>query len=292
METHECYRFLCDEEELRWFYRFGVPPLAQNECYFLSTSCRNKELSEEEREYYQCGRSEMWARQIVSEDDFERIVLAVRRLEARKSAYLTKSGVPYPDKSLVLYWNICPVDAYKAMLDQIQYLLQCQTSLTDAALKHSAGGVEQAFRNIRHCHTTGQSIFARSFGRREWLDIDMDCADYKTDSGLEAAAAIRNYLSGAIGRGHFMLIETAGGIHWLLRREGLSDFARRIKSDPVRAIVDSMTATLKSHGVAFKEIIRNDNEMVALPGTVMYGRHLVTVLNKEDFDGEPRLHKD
>jgi hypothetical protein len=32
--------------------------------------------------------------------------------------------------------------------------------------------------------------------------------------------------------------------------------------------------------------------MVALPGTIMYGRHLVTVLNKEDFDDGLRLHRD
>ena len=56
------HKFIHNEEELRWYHRNVLPRLGLYETYFLSLSARNKQLSKEEREYLQLGRTEMLER--------------------------------------------------------------------------------------------------------------------------------------------------------------------------------------------------------------------------------------
>jgi|GEM_PF-860898 len=118
----ETYKFMHSQEELRWWWDYGVPPLKPNEIYFLSLSCRNKSLTEEERQYYQCGRSEMFAKQQIRHDTWEDFLKHVKRFEVRRDAYLTKSGVPFPQKSLVVYWNLTPIDVEIFVVDNFLFV--------------------------------------------------------------------------------------------------------------------------------------------------------------------------
>jgi hypothetical protein len=287
----ECYRFLADEEELRWFWTYCVPRLNPRECYFMSCSARNKKLSEEEREYYRVGRSEMWAKQIVAEDDYSRFLKGIRRCEANRLAYLTKGGMPYPDKVLVLYFNVVPTDAYWAMKLQIEYLLDLQMQLTDSALKGSEKALEETWRNVRHSHTTGQSVFARSYGEDTWLDIDMDCKNWiKSVDGWRSLDEIKTTMTADLGLGNYAQIWTAGGWHWLIRMTALRDMGRKIKADPVKRLIQTMEDGLVKYGFKPDEIVSNKNKMIPLPGTLQYGDHLVQVMNKDDFTEDMRLH--
>jgi hypothetical protein len=294
MLEHLTYEFLKDIDELKWFWTYAMRPLKPNEVYFISTSARNKRLDETERECFEVGRSEMWHKEIIAEDDFSRFLRGIRRCEANKLAYLTKSGIPYPDKVLVLYANIAPIDAYSAMTKQIDNLINTQRELTDSVLKNSQQGIAQAYRNIRHSHTTGQSVFARSYGDNDWADIDSDIEGWDNTAGLEAIETIKNILYTEIGKGNFIQVQTAGGFHWLIRKSKLSDVGRKYKADPIAAIIRSMTAACvlrgKETGIVINEIIRNKNEMIPLPGTVQYGSHTVQVLNRQDFSADLRLH--
>lgn len=193
------YKFLKDANELKWFWAYAMRPLKPNEVYFISTSARNKRLDEAEREYFQVGRSEMWHKEIITEDDFSRFLRGIRRCEANKLAYLTKGGMPYPDKVLVLYTNIAPINAYSAMTKQIDNLINTQRELVDSVLKNSQQGIDQAYHNIRHSHTTGQSVFARSFSDSDWVDIDSDIEGWDNAAGLEAIEAVKNLLYAEIG---------------------------------------------------------------------------------------------
>jgi hypothetical protein len=288
----ECqtYEFLKDLDELKWFWTYAMRPLKPNEVYFISTSARNKRLNEAEREYFQVGRSEMWHKEIIIDDDFSRFLRGIRRCESNKLSYLTKAGVPYPDRVLVLYANIAPTDAYSAMTKQIDSLITVQRELVDSMLKNSQQGIAQSYRNIRRSHTTGQSIFARSFAESDWVDIDSDIENYGTVEG-QAIQGVKNFLYEEIGKGNFMQIQTVGGFHWLIRKSKLSDVGRKYKKDAIGVITSFMHSVFKSGGIVVNEIIKNKNEMIPLPGTIQYGCHVVTVLNKEDFTEDKRLHE-
>jgi hypothetical protein len=291
MPDRPVYEFLKDIDELKWFWTYAMRPLKPNEAYFISTSARNKRLSEEEREYFQVGRSEMFHKEIIAEDDYPRFLRGIRRCETNKFAYLTRAGMPYPDNVLVLYANIAPTDAYSAMTKQIDNLIAIQRELVDSVLKNSQQGIAQSYRNIRHSHTTGQSIFARSFSDSDWADIDSDIDNYETGEGREAIQSVKAFLYDEIGRGNFIQVRTAGGFHWLVRKSKLSNVGRKHKTDPVAAIISSMASIFGLHGIVINEIVKNRNEMIPLPGTVQYGFHVVSVANKEDFTEEHRLHE-
>jgi hypothetical protein len=287
----ETYHFLKDEDELRWFYSYCVPPLKPNECYFASNSARNKVFTEAEKQTFMCGRSEMWLKTVITEDSYLSVRKGIRRLECNKEAYLTKSGLSYPAKCLVLYWNIVPTDAYKAMKDQLINLVRIQQEMTDSIIKGSKEALESSWKNVRHSHTTGQSVFARSFGTAEWVDIDMDCLDWKrTTAGWECLDAIKMKLTEILGRANYVQIQTAGGWHWLLRVRALKEAGRALKEDPIKRIITEMGSELESYNFHPKEIVRNSNEMIPLPGTLQYGSHVVQVYNKEDFTEADRLH--
>ena len=60
--------------ELKYFFDEVLKPLGPTEVFFLSLSARNKYLSEEKRDYYHLGRSEMFAKSIVREYSWERFL--------------------------------------------------------------------------------------------------------------------------------------------------------------------------------------------------------------------------
>jgi hypothetical protein len=283
----ETYKFLQDEEELKWFWQYAMPPLKQHEAYFISTSARNKQLDEQEREIYQVGRSEMWHKEIIPESDYNRFIKGIRRCECNKYAYLTKANLPYPDKVLVLYINIVPTNAYRAMQEQLKYLIDIQQQLTDAVVKNSEGGIEACYKNIRHCHTTGQSVFARCFSDTYWVDIDCDCESTPLDIGIIKEKLFNQ----GFAKGDFIIVDTAGGTHWMFTSTSLKGYGKRIKNDPIKMVVNIIESVLRWQGYDPKEVVRNKNEMIPLPGTLQYGDYLVRVINKQDFDESMKLQE-
>jgi hypothetical protein len=282
----DTYKFLRDLEELKFWWMYGMYPLRENEVYYISASARNKTLSEKEREFYQCGRSEMFNHQVVPEDNFSDFIKAVRRIESNKDAYITKSGKHYPDKCLVIYANICPTDSYFALKEQIKYLNELQTSLVDAYVKNSKEGKDAIYQNIRHCHTTGQSVFARSFSDSVWVDIDCDLNEKCDLSTIkEALKEVKKDAK------KIMVIETKGGFHFLVEKSQLRELGKKLKTDPIIYITGTIVEILHQNKVSMKEVIRNKNNMIPLPGTLQYGDFVVNVINKEDFTEADRFHR-
>jgi hypothetical protein len=272
----DTYDFLADEEELKWFWEYGIPPLKREEIYFVSLSCRNKTLTEDERKTFMCGRSEMFAKQQIRHDNWISFLQHIKRFEVRKDAYLTKANLEYPQKSLVVYWNLSPINAYKAMKDQMNYLNEVITSLTDSALKNSQGGIDEAFYKVRKSFDTCQSLFARNFGNKIWVDFDIDSDITNTDY-----RKIRDLFQ-TVGDGKIsntMFVRTGGGLHCLFRKEKLHQNPDGICKELLKIIPDA------------KEIVRNTNEMIPLPGTWQYEDHLVKIVNKSDFTEEDKLHE-
>jgi hypothetical protein len=280
----EVYRFLADENELRWAWKFIIAPLNPREAHFISLSARNKQLDEEERRHYQVGRSEMFAKQVVADDAYETYVKHIRRCEANKQAFLTKSSMPYPDKVLVMYMTLPKVDCYRAMDDQMTHLMGLKNALLDSALKGSAEAINESYKAIRHTHSIGQSIFARCWGHNEWIDIDVDAPLLGSDElhAVNFMTAALPLITEIVGVGNVAVVHTAGGEHWLIRK-------RCIKQNPT-TFITVLEETLKYQGYEYKEVVRNTNLMIPHPGTVQYGTHIVRVLNKSDFTEEHVLH--
>jgi hypothetical protein len=268
------YKFIFDEDEMKFFWNYGILPLKRNEIYFVSLSARNKQLDEEERKYYQVGRSEMFAKQQIRHDTWNEFLKHIKRFEVREDAYLTKAGIPYPAKVLVCYWNTCAVDAYKAMKDQMNYLTEILSSLADSAIKNSQGGIDEAFYKVRKSFDTCQSLFARNFGTKFWMDFDVDGILTDTDC-FNIRDTIFNLT--ACNTGDIMIVKTAGGAHFLVKKSV-------IHLNPLH-ICDAIFARVNA-----KEVIHNKNEMIPLPGSLMYGHHVVKILNKEDFTNITPFH--
>lgn len=276
------YKYVFDEDEVRWFYEHGLPRLKPNEVYFLSCAARNKPLDDADREYYHIGRSEMFNKVVVHTDDYESFRRAIAKLECNEEAYRTKNGMRFPDSSLVLYVNITPTDAYRAMCEHMDELINVQRELTDSVLKKSEKGIESAYKNIRRSHSIGQSIFARCWGEDTWMDMDIDIEHPDMKSLGEAISAI---VEDVIGRENFIMVHTAGGFHILLRKVSLRDIGVKFKTDPFNVIKNLIVDDIKVNRfhAEVKEIVKNENRMIPLPGTCQYGKHLVTIINKHHF---------
>ena len=71
-----------------------LAPLNMDEVYFISLSARNKYLTQEERDEYSLGRTEMFAREIITKNtDFE---FAFRKLTGHLYARRTNNGKEIP----------------------------------------------------------------------------------------------------------------------------------------------------------------------------------------------------
>lgn len=97
------YKLLLDENELKTFFDIAIPELELFQVYFLSLSARNKYLDAEERELYNLGRTEMFARKIIRERSFDKLVSTLKKFESREGSYLTKNGSNMPEKVMVVY---------------------------------------------------------------------------------------------------------------------------------------------------------------------------------------------
>lgn len=269
----DIYEIVGDVDEIKFYWNYGLPPLKRNEIFFVSMSSRNKKLSEEERLYYKVSRSEMFAKQQIRHDSFKDFLKHLYRFEVNKNAYFTKNHMHYPAKTLVCYINICPIDAYKAMKDQITYLSEVLNGLTDSALKVSINGINDSFYKIRKSFDTCQSLFARNFGEKYWIDFDIDGQLDEQDYNNVKHCF---YLNTAAKPGDLMMIKTGGGLHCFLKKTVLN-------MNP-SLLISALYGCIENSKVT--EIIHNKNEMCALPGTYMYGtekENIVRIINKEDF---------
>jgi len=266
----EYIKVIADEAELKWWYKYVVPSLKPNEIYFVSMSLRKKRLDPEQRKIL--PHNEMWNKTQIRHQGWESFVKHIRRMEVRVDSYFPHEAESFINSALVCYWNICPIDCYAAMKDQMNHLTEIMTTLTDSALKNSQGGIEQAYYKVRKSFDTCQSLFARNFGEKAWIDFDIDI-DGAFD--IHIYRCLREYFHSLFGLGNVIFVKTVGGIHCLIRKE-VYKMNPAIVIDGVKKIVSNL-----------KEVVKNDNNMCPLPGTFQYGIPVI-VLNKEDITQEMR----
>ena len=119
----------------------------------------------------------------------------------------------------------------------------------------------------------------------KWLSTKTDRPDKYYNLMLEK-------LNNRFGKGHYIIVDTSGGYHILVRtgrdviKANPHDFCKEVEAIYKQGVADGNPEYLNENGTCKFEAIVNDSQIpgIPLPGTFQYGRP-VTVLNKEDFDG-------
>jgi len=280
----EFYKYIYDENEIKWFYDYCIPKLKQDEVFFFSLSARNKALNEKERELYQIGRNEMFNKMIIRHDSFEMLLRNLYRSETNKKAFLTNANFPFPDKCLTLYWNINPTNVRRVIFEEQKLIMELQEELINSALKGNSSSIDSAFYKIRKLYDMTLSLYQTNTGTYYWLDFDID-AEKKLIK--EQYGNIHTFMAEKVGIENFVFIDTKNGMHILVRKKCLrfnpDEICKNIKTILYGENVDSIT--IKG------EIMRNKNEMIPLPGTLQ-GMYEVKVLNKNDFTNPASIKTD
>ncbi len=237
-----------DELELEKFHKL-LPPLEADEVYFLSLSARNKYLNEEERAFYDLGRSEMFARKLVKDSTFEKYLRAIRSYEIQ-SGWEGRGGKILPDKCLIVYANINTCSGKKA--------LQEFYSKSNEILFNLANNPE-AYEKLRYLDTDLLNCYQRATGTSKWIDVDFDAPDrdFLLRQVFEFLTELR------INKVEFKVIETRSGYHVLLNRDTLKYNYTRI--------VSQLDAEAKFVYKDKAEVTRNSNSMVPAAGCLQGG---------------------
>ena len=294
MEENEFYKLVEDEKEMQWFFDHCIEPPLAHETYMICLSARSKKLDKEEREIYQLGRGEMMRTELIRRKggnwNFNIYKQGPYKYNCHKSAMLTKAGLPYPEKTLVCYAYVNPSDELDCVFDTFQFYNTIQHELLESYKKKSADGIEdhleklpKIFEHLRSCHATNLS-------RRIWRDFDFD-VDVTPDMNFskEAAkevvySAIVNQANTTYGKGNYVIVDTSGGYHVLVRVSAMksnpNDFIKKVQATEFAIGQSSGTIEQLCKEVKLTEA---GSQFIPLPGTLQYGR-LVTVVNKADFE--------
>ena len=104
---------IIDVKEFDNFIDNVMPDLKADEVYFISLSCRNKYLTEDERKEYLVTNTEMFGRCVARSKEQLRNY-TMKKLEANLLYKTTKNGREIPKQGLVVYININPSSMVKA----------------------------------------------------------------------------------------------------------------------------------------------------------------------------------
>lgn len=308
MEENDFYKIVADEKEMKWFFDHILEPPEVFETYMVCLSARAKKVPAEERELYQLGRGEMMRTELIRRKggnwNFDIYKQAPYKYNCHKSAMLTKSGLPYPEKCLVCYAYVNPSDELDCVDDTVVFYDKIKSELVRSYRKNSKDGVAdhleklpKIFEHLRSCH-------ASHLSRRIWRDFDFDIdvpekVNISKDDAKEIVRkAIVKNADTTYGKGNYAIVDTSGGFHLLVRISAMksdpNDFIKAVQSVPftwtnscyshkndmtITALKDDYIRTL------CKEVKLTDkgSQFLPMPGTLQYGR-LVRIINKEDFE--------
>lgn len=245
MDQDRHYTFIHDEKELLRFFDI-LPDLKDFEVFFCSLSCRKKYLTEEEREILHITRAEMFDRKLIREKNWNRFLRTIRKYETIEGSYLSKNGLPVPQHSLTVYFNINPSNSLKSLKEFNQKISDWQFEMFVNGSSSFKGKFNKLDIEIMNC-------FQRNRGTKNWIDIDFDVP--KT---FDAPKEMKEFLKGKNLR--YFWIDTKSGYHLLVDRRGL-------RFNPEEICIEGRRLS----GEDAKEIVVNKNEMIPLPGTLQGG---------------------
>jgi len=246
------------QEELEKFMKL-LPPLMRDEVWFVSLSARNKYLEYYERPQFSLTNSEMFCREIIYEthiDNFKRILTA---LDASLSYRKTKSGVPYPKKAMVVYFNLNPSSMVKAYL-KFKHVMDTNMVEMYNSLLDKGNALESKFKQFKCALSVLRTEVQSATSRRVFVDIDFDTKDISYVDELSAFCDSTGI--------QYAVVSTRSGYHVILKKD-------TVKCN-IKLEIDRLHNHLIAKGLP-GEIVINKNHMVPLPGTLQ-GGHLVEII--------------
>lgn len=246
------------ECELREFINL-LYDLERDEVFFVSLSARNKYLDADERIKYALSRSEMFSREFIYKRDYDSFKYVLEILKAALSYRRTGTGELYPEKAMIVYFNLNPTSTIKAYMEfQKEMNKEIAEYINDVA---HGNNVDVRHKRFKNAVSILKSEFQKHPSRKIFLDVDFDTknTNYLT---LYTDFLQKNNI-------RFFVINTKSGYHVVLKKDtipkGLNIYSKITE-------LDKQLKTVEPD----KEIVLNKNLMVPLPGT-MQGDHLVTI---------------
>ena len=307
------YKFLGDEAELKWFFDHIIEKPELNESYLMCISSRAKKVDPEERARIKLGRGEMMRENVVTSRgkeklwDFNWFKSFVYRYECPYEGMITKSGDPYPQNSLVLYFYVNPSDEHKVAMDSMTFTNGILNDLINACTSMSKDGIQEQLFKLRTLDTHKKTCRAVNINRHLWTQFDFDFSDdIKVD--LEKIEDVKNALQKCgntlFGKGNVVIVRTSGGFHVLVHKRGMQHWGTEVRKkenfegpkfgDPITQYIQLVDWNLnKISTIDFSEVPRfqwfdewtkTGQSFLPLPGTLQYGTFVVNVVNKEDFE--------
>lgn len=208
--------------------------ISNDEVIYLSLSARNKYLSEEDRELYNLGRSEMFNRKILYEP--KHFIYTLKEMSVFPQYSKKGTKLPIEPNILTVYANINPCSLSIAFHKTSQ-------KFYDAILNGSSINPYAQYK----------TELQRSRSRKNFIDLDLDVPFLDEDEKLELIIDIKKSLHEYANIVY--AISTKSGAHFLL-------------SD----ITGNYTKVLESYRAMFLgnknfEFVLNSNQMVPVPGT-------------------------
>ena len=302
MSLKEVYDVVADVNELKWFFDHVIQKPQINESYTAVFVSRHKKLTKEEQEdigltrkeaeflaveTFRLGHFKDALYQNENNWTFERFLKHLRRLEVNKEAYTTGKGLPLPTKTLATIFYVNPCDNIKVCREFFNQYLDVTQSILKAMLNgkttvdnlQSYQWFDKAESNLKH-------LRANQKGTRHYLDFDIDVPSWFKVSYYDQ---LKTLLTEAYGLKNYVIIDTSGGYHILVRTSAIKQnprlFSNKVYDLYQAGIKADNEPYLDEKGICKFECIVNDSQIpgLPLPGTYQYGRK-VTVLNKEDFE--------
>lgn len=248
------HNFIYDEDQIRKFVSI-LSPLKEDEMYFVSMSARNKYLTDVERRYYELGRTEMFARELIKPSRrieggiVETYLRVLKSMQVSEGGYTSRTGKALPDNCLIVYANINPTSGLKAakafMSDMTEALFDMRTNPDAPSFFAHLDS-----KLMKHCQ--------KEKGTRSLIDVDFDIPK-------EGLPILKCFLAEMEGHGvKYHVIETKSGYHVLLERETLKfNYNEQVAT----ANYNATTEFGKEH----VEVVVNKNGMVPVPGTMQAG---------------------
>ena len=302
MSLKEVYDIVADTAELKWFFDHVIQKPQINESYTAVFVSRHKKLTKEEQEDIGLTRKEAEFLAVETfrlahfkdalyqnENNwtFERFLKHLRRLEVNKEAYTTAKGLPLPTKTLATIFYINPCNNIKVCREFFNQYLDVSQAISMAMLggKTTADNL-QSYQWFDNAESNLKHLRANQKGTRHYLDFDVDVPAWFKTYYYEQLKAL---LTEAYGLKNYIIIDTSGGYHILVRTSAIKQNPRLFSNK----VYDLYQAGIKAGNEPYVdekgnckfECIVNDSQIpgLPLPGTYQYNRP-VTVLNKEDFE--------
>lgn len=302
----ETYNVIADIDELKWFFDNILQKPLIHESYAAVFAARYKKLNEQERADAGISRrdAEFMATQTfrlkhfqkyaeVTQDDgwtFDNFVKTLKRFNVDKGAYLTSGGYPLPEKCLTTIFYVNPCDEIKVADEVARKLDETKTAIVKAMLNGKTLETNlQSYQIFGNLESKIKHARAHCKGSVYWLDYDLDCPGWFKSEANPYLGYMKEELNKLYGLGNYVIIDTAGGYHILVKTRSIHVNPHEFCKEMIRlyqiGIAAGCMPYVDDKGAEKFECIVNDSQIpgIPLPGAYQYNRP-VRIINKEDFE--------